>query len=141
MLLLSFAVAMLLSAQGTMRVAAQEGPTVDVPGILYFPKANSRPTYFTIHNEQEAWAISKGAGVKVGILDQSFGYEIHKDLYSGGKNFQKGDSEKLFNRNIHHGYWMASTLREIAPDVEIYALGTSSSDESDKAGAMVQAID
>ena len=35
---------------------------------------------------------------------------------------------------------MASTLREIAPDVEIYALGTSSSDESDKVDAMIQAI-
>lgn len=36
---------------------------------------------------------------------------------------------------------MASTLREIAPEVEIYALGTYSSDESEKVNAMVRAID
>jgi hypothetical protein len=36
---------------------------------------------------------------------------------------------------------MASTLREVAPEVEIYALGTYSSDESAKVDAMVRAID
>jgi hypothetical protein len=36
---------------------------------------------------------------------------------------------------------MASTLREVAPEVDIYALGTYSSDESAKVNAMVRAID
>jgi hypothetical protein len=114
---------------------------VDAPAILYFPNANSRPTYFTIHNVHDAWTISKGAGVKVGILDHSFGYDVHPELYAGGKNFQTGNWGETFNNVSHHGFWMASTLREIAPEVEIYALGTYSSDESDKVDAMVRAID
>lgn len=140
MLILSCGLALLISTLGAIRAAAQEVPASDVPSILYFPNANSRPTYFTIHNVHEAMAVSKGEGVKVGVLDQEFGYDVHKDLYAGGKNFQKGAGERLFRKNTHHGFWMASTLREIAPDVEIYALGTSSSDESDKVDAMVQAI-
>jgi hypothetical protein len=120
---------------------SQEPSTGDVPMILYFPNANSRHTYLSIHNVREAWLVSKGAGVKVGILDHSFGYDVHEDLYAGGKNFQKGGWGESFNSDSHHGFWMASTLREIAPEVEIYALGTYSSDESEKVDAMVQAID
>ena len=141
MLLHTCGLALFVSALGAISATAQETPTVDAPPILYFPNANSRPTYFTIHNVHEAWAISKGEGVKVGILDHSFGYDVHKDLYAGGNNFQKGDWGKSFYNESHHGFWMASTLHEIAPDAEIYALGTYSSDESDKVDAMIQAID
>ncbi|MFC1528387.1 peptidase [Candidatus Latescibacterota bacterium] len=107
--------------------------------ILYFQNSNSRPTYFSIHNVRDAWKVSKGAGVKVGILDHSFGYDVHKGLYAGGNNFQTGFGD--FNNDSHHGFWMASVLREIAPEVDIYALGTYSSDESKKVDAMVRAID
>ena len=121
--------------------SAEEIPTVEAPAILYFPNANSRPTYFTIHNVYDAWLVSKGANVKVGILDHSFGYDVHPGLYAGGKNFQKGAWGESFNSHSHHGFWMASTLREIAPEAEIYALGTYSSNESEKVDAMVHAID
>ena len=130
-----------MSALGAGYASAEEVPTVDAPAILYFPNGNSRPTYFTIHNVYDAWSVSRGAGVKVGILDHSFGYNVHAGLYAGGKNFQKGAWGESFNDDSHHGFWMASTLREIAPQVEIYALGTYSSNESDKVDAMVQAID
>lgn len=120
--------------------SSQESSTTDIP-ILHFPNANSRPTYLTIHNVPGAWLISKGAGVKVGILDHSFGYDVHKGLYAGGKNFQEGDWGRSFKGESHHGFWMASTLREIAPEAQIYALGTYCSDESDKVDAMVRAID
>jgi hypothetical protein len=63
-------------------VGAQERPTVDAVPILYFPNANSRPTYFTIHNILPAWETSMGEGVKVGILDHSFGFQIHEGLYA-----------------------------------------------------------
>ncbi len=121
-------------------VAMRESLTVRAPAILYFPNANSRPTYFTIHNVCDAWAISKGAGVKVGILDHSFGCDVHPGLYAGGENFQP-DWAESFKSGSHHGFWMASVLREVAPGVEIYALGTYSSDESQKVDAMVRAID
>lgn len=120
---------------------SQESSTTDIPMILHFPNANSRHTYLSIHNVREAWLVSKGAGVKVGILDHSFGYDVHEGMYAGGKNFQKGAWGESFNSDSHHGFWMASTLREIAPAAEIYALGTYSSDESEKVYAMVQAID
>lgn len=99
-------IALFIFTLGAISTYAQEIPTVDAPPILYFPNANSRPTYFTIHNVHEAWAISKGEGVKVGILDHSFGYDVHKDLYAGGRNFQKGDWGKSFNKESHHGFWM-----------------------------------
>ena len=137
---LSFGIALIICALGANSATAQEIPTVDASPILYFPNANSRPTYFTVHNVHEAWVISKGEGIKVGILDHSFGYDVHKDLYTGGKNFQTGDWGESFNNVSHHVFWMASTLHEIAPSVEIYALGTYSSDESDKVDAMIQAI-
>jgi hypothetical protein len=113
----------------------------EVPEILVFPGANSRPTYFSIHNVREAWEISRGAGVKVGILDHSFGFRTHPGFYAGGRSFQTDAWAQSFDTVSHHGYWMASTLRELAPDVEIYALGTYSSDESAKVDAMVRAID
>jgi hypothetical protein len=135
-----FGIVFFIFTVGANTASAQEIPTVDAPHILYFPNANSRPTYFTIHNVHEAWVISKGEGIKVGILDHSFGYDVHKDLYAGGKNFQAGEWGESFHNVSHHGFWMASTLREIAPSVEIYALGTYSSNESDKVDAMIQAI-
>jgi hypothetical protein len=115
--------------------------TEEAPEILVFPGANSRPTYFSIHNVREAWETSRGAGVKVGILDHSFGFRTHPGLYAGGQSFQTDDWARSFDTVSHHGYWMASTLRELVPDVEIYALGTYSGDESAKVDAMVHAID
>ncbi len=119
----------------------QAQSTVEAPPVIRFPNANSRQTYFTVHNIWEAWEFSKGAGIKVGILDHSFGYGKYEGLYAGGENFQTDEWGAYFSESSHHGFWMASTLREVAPDVEIYALGTYSSDESAKVDAMVQAID
>ena len=119
----------------------QAQSAVEAPPIIRFPNANSRQTYFTIHNIWEAWEFSKGAGVKVGILDHSFGFGQHEGLYAGGENFQTDEWGEYFSESSHHGFFMASTLREVAPEVEIYALGTYSSDESAKVDAMVRAID
>ena len=121
--------------------ALQTAPPVEAPPFIYFPNANSRQTYFTIHSIWEAWSISRGAGIKIGILDHSFGYDVHEGLYAGGENFQTGEWGEGYRTVSHHGFWMASTLREVAPDVEIFALGTYSSDEASKVDAMVRAID
>lgn len=123
------------------QLEAQGPPAVTAPAVLYFPDANSRPTYFSIHRLAEAWATSRGAGVKVGILDHSFGFKVHPGLYAGGKNFQTGEWGESFDSVSHHGSWMARTLREVAPDVEIYALGTYASDEAQRVDAMIAAID
>jgi len=111
------------------------------PQIIVFPNANSRMTYFTLHNLLPAHAISKGAGVKVGILDHYFGMNEHADLFAGGQNFLgDGRSDELTGKSSH-GYWLALTLREIAPEAQIYALNAASNDEAEMVGALEQAID
>ncbi len=117
--------------------AAQERPET----ILVFPGANSHETYFTMHNLRDAQAITKGKGARIGILDHSFGVDSHPGLYAGGQAFQSDDWATNFATNSHHGYWMALVAREIAPEAELYALGTASSDEKVKVAAMVKAID
>jgi hypothetical protein len=108
--------------------------------VLLLPGGNSRETYFTVHELHAAHRISRGAGVKVGVLDHLFGFDDHADLYAGGANFVAG-GDVPFRAVSEHGYWMALVLREIAPEAEIYALNTSSRDEAEKAAAMVRAID
>jgi hypothetical protein len=135
------AVAALVGLAVVPAAPSQEPPSVPAPAVLRFPNANSRQTYFTVHHIREAWETSRGAGVKVGILDHSFGFRVRPGLYDGGKNFQRDDWGASFDSASHHGFWMASTLREVAPAVEIYALGTYSSDEAAKVDAMVRAID
>lgn len=130
----TFALAALLAPAAAR---AQEEPET----ILVFPAANSRPTYFTVHDVAGAHAITKGKGAKIGILDHSFGFDVHPGLYAGGQAFQSDNWASNFGGNSHHGYWMALVAREIAPDAEIYALGTASSDEKVKVDAMVKAID
>jgi hypothetical protein len=77
------------------------------PFNIVFENANSRDTYFTIHNVKQAQNISKGKGIKVGILDHYFGYASHKELYSNCIDFLN-DSDSL-NNISEHGYWMATT--------------------------------
>jgi hypothetical protein len=90
--------------------------------VVDFPNANSRETYFSIHRIAEAHKLSKGEGVKVGILDWGFGFQEHEGLYAGGRDFS--DNAENFNGTSEHGYWMATVLKEIAPACEVYALGT-----------------
>ncbi len=108
--------------------------------VVDFADANSRETYFSIHNIAEAHEISKGEGVKVGILDWGFGFQEHEGLYAGGKDFS--DNAENFYGTSEHGYWMANVLKEIAPGCEVYALGTFIPDSEDKwVDALITAID
>lgn len=102
--------------------------------------ANSHETYFSIHNVAAARKISSGVDVKIGILDHYFGFDDHNELYAGGKDFL--DNADAFNHVSEHGYWMATTLKEIAPDCKAYALNTlDSRNEKNKVDAMAAAID
>lgn len=65
---------------------------------------------------------------------------MHKDLYQNAIDFLN-DSESL-NKISEHGYWMATTLKEIAPECDIYAINTlDSSNEDKKVTAMIEAVD
>ena len=109
---------------------------------INFPDANSRDTYDSIHHVKAAQKLSTGAGVKVGIMDWGFGLEEHAGLYAGGKDFTTYSyHDDNFNHTSEHGFWMAQTLKEIAPDVEVYALGTYVPDsEEEWVDAMIEAI-
>lgn len=87
---------------------------------LFFSNANSRQTYFTLHNIARAHEKAKGKGVKVGIIDWLFGVNENKELYAGYADIS-GRPELLYEA-CGHGLMMATTLREIAPECEIYAI-------------------
>ena len=87
---------------------------------LYFSNANSRQTYFTLHNVARAHEKAKGKGVKVGVIDWLFGVNENKELYAGYADIS-GRPELLYEA-CGHGLMMAITLREIAPECEIYAI-------------------
>jgi hypothetical protein len=89
---------------------------------IYFKNANSRETYFTLHNVKEAHRYSKGKSTKIGILDWLFGKQTHTDLYNGFVDVT-GSTPEILNFE-GHGYWMASVLKEIAPTSEIYAINS-----------------
>jgi hypothetical protein len=101
--------------------------------------ANTRPTYASFHAIQEAQHIATGRGIKVGILGKYFGYAEHKELYAGGEDFV-GNTPGL-EEIAEHGLWMAITLREIAPDVEIYALNARDRNREKERDAVIAAID
>lgn len=109
---------------------------------INFPDANSRENCYSIHNIEKAHQISTGSGVKVGILDWGFGFEEHEGLYAGGKDFTSYSyHEDNFNHTSEHGFWMAQTLKEVAPDAEVYALGTFVPDsEEEWVDAMIDAV-
>jgi hypothetical protein len=99
---------------------------------------NSRSTYFSVHEIAAAQAIATGKGVKIGIIDHYFGYEVNRAKYAGGKDFAGDDA--AFRNISEHGLWLATTLREISPGAAIYALNATGGDEERKVTAMVEAI-
>jgi hypothetical protein len=107
--------------------------------FVSFSNANTRPTYDSFHHIKQAQQLATGKGIKVGIIGMYFGYAEHKELYAGGSNFS-GDQE-AFEDIAEHGLWMATTLREIAPEVEIYALNARDQDPSKESKAIIEAID
>ncbi len=105
---------------------------------ISFLDANTRPTFDHYHSITKAQEKATGKGIKVGILGKYFGYN-HTTIYEGGKNFT-GDKAS-FEEVAEHGLWMSTTLKEIAPDVEIYALGVRESDRYKEAGNISRAIE
>ncbi len=109
-------------------------------GLKYvtFNDANERETYETVHHFKEAQKISTGKEIKVGIIDKYFGFKKHSDFYSGGKDFT--NDSQAFEEIDEHGYWMATTLKEIAPDVKVFALNARSDNRDDEAQSITDAI-
>lgn len=106
--------------------------------FVSFPEANTRHSYDTFHHIKKAQELATGKGIKVGIIGKYFGYSNNTNLYAGGKNFT-GDKE-AFETVAEHGLWMATTLKEISPDVEIYALNARDKNRENEAKAIIEAI-
>ena len=107
--------------------------------FISFSDANTRPTYDTFHHIKDAQRLATGKGIKIGIIGKYFGYAGHTDLYAGGKDF--AGNKEAFEDIAEHGLWMATTLKEIAPDVEIYALGARVNDRAKESRNISEAID
>ena len=118
-----------------------DGGSAEIPFVFLFENANSRPTYFSVHGIAEAQGLAKGEGVRVGILDHYFGTVENPDLYAGSANFLGDDAVDGLTQIAEHGFWMARTLREIAPAVEIFALNAAGRDEVQRADAIARAVD
>ncbi len=104
-----------------------------------FTDANTRPTYNDFHNIKEAQQIATGKGIKVGIIGKYFGYANNKNVFAGGNDFV--GNKTSFEEFDEHGLWMANTLKEIAPDVEVYALNARDNDHDKECDAIIEAID
>ncbi len=115
-----------------VRAEAQE------PAVLIFPDAHERPSWAEVHRLAEARRVADGRGVRVGILDHGFGMDAAPDLYADGVDLLGNGALSAY---AEHGYWMALTLREIAPGAEIVALNTASRDPMESAEAISRAID
>jgi len=107
--------------------------------FISFSNANTRPTYDTFHNINKAQELATGNGIKVGIIGKYFGYKNNTHIYAGGKDFS--GNKASFEEIAEHGLWMATTLKEIAPDAEIYALCARDKDRAKEAENISKAID
>ena len=92
---------------------------------ILFNNANSRETYFTLHNIKSAHAVALGKGVKVGVIDWLFSNAENSSLYVGYADIS-GKPECL--NQSGHGFWMANTLRKSRRSAK-YTLLTPSSTE------------
>jgi len=106
---------------------------------IFFSNANSRETYFTFHNVKAAHALASGKSVKVGVIDWLFAYSENQTLYLGCADI--ANKPEALNQS-GHGYWMANTLREIAPGCEIFAINAVEyGDNADRIGLLEQAVE
>lgn len=105
-------------------------------GNIYIKNANSHDNYFSVHYINQAWKYGSGKGIKIGILDHLFGENILNNYHTVKSFTSNNESQKI----IGHGFWMASTLKEIAPDCDVYALSVYDFNEDIMTNAIIEAI-
>jgi hypothetical protein len=105
------------------------------------PNLVSGETYFSIHNLRPAHEITSGHGARVGIIGRSFAKKTHAELYAGGERFLPGGRHSGEEDPTHHGYWMALTLSQIAPEAEIFPLEIPAGKGPARVEAIVDALD
>jgi hypothetical protein len=94
----------------------------------------------SIHHLRDAHELTMGSGVRVGILDHSFEIEAHPDLYAGHVVFGEEARGTRDRVGSQRGFWMALTLREVAPEASIFALDLAGDDKQARVDALVRAL-
>ena len=111
------------------------------PGFIHIRNANTRSNYESIHHIRAAQALSSGAGVRIGILDDGFGIDAYGDLYGEHRDFRLPPAPESMAGEAWHGYWMACAAREIAPEAEIIPMGVIvSGNEGAQTDALIRAV-
>lgn len=102
--------------------------------------ANSHDNYFSVHKINQAWIYGKGQGIKIRVLDHLFGNKVFDNFYYGEKSFLDKKEQNYSQDILGHGFWMSSTLKEIAPKSEVYALTVYNTNEDITVRAIIDAI-
>jgi len=106
------------------------------------PESSTTQDYLTVHNVRPVHDLTRGAEARVGILDHSFGQDVHPELYAGGSRFLPSSAQPgIGTEETHQGYWMALALHEVAPAADIFALDVIGSSEAETVAALERALD
>jgi subtilisin family serine protease len=127
----------------TLLVGVLAGPTTVGADQSRYPVDPPLPevSFLTIHNLRPAHELTVGVGARVGILDHSFEMDTHPDLYAGGARFWEGAGSKPGEGADFRGFWMARTVKEIAPGAAVFALEIPRADEQARVEAIIRALD
>ena len=88
--------------------------------FVYFKNGNkkAKESYYTVHNLLMAQKVSSGKGVKIGVIDWLFGNPNDEKMYAGFYDA----TEMGFLDKKEHGFAMCNTLKEVAPECQIFAI-------------------
>jgi serine protease len=89
------------------------------------------------------WPVTKGSGVKVGIIDTGIDVDhpALRGAYRGGYDFVHNDSIPDDESSGGHGTFVAGVVLQVAPEAEIYALKIFGKEDFFETSDLVRAID
>jgi len=111
--------------------------------LAVLPLAAAEPLYGVgVVKAPALWAVTKGKGVKVGIVDTGIdaAHPALQAAYRGGYDFVHNDAVPN-EESSGHGTLVAGVVLEVAPEAEIYALKIFGKDNSFETDDLVRAID